>query len=169
MMENRYQLNINQIQQFLPHRAPFLLIDRVLEIHTSGDLSEPPPSAPIGTRVVAIKNVSYNEPFFQGHFPGYAILPGVLLIEIMAQAASFSVYPSMEKDLSRFAGQFQCILTGVDNARFRKPVVPGDTLRLETEVTRCRGKLWAFQCSATVDGQKVAEAELLAHLAMNGA
>jgi 3-hydroxyacyl-[acyl-carrier-protein] dehydratase len=167
-MENPFQLNVNQIQRFLPHRSPFLLVDRILEIHpvtTSGDSSQP--LAGVGTRVVGIKNVSFNEPYFQGHFPGYAILPGVLIIESMAQVASFSVYPSLVKDIDRLSRDFQCILVGVDHARFRKPVVPGDTLRIETEVVKCRGKLWAFQCTATVDGQKVAEAEILANLQAN--
>lgn len=167
MSENPYLLNINQIQRFLPHRTPFLLVDRILEIHPAGSIDEPPPSARVGTKVIAIKNVSYNEPYFQGHFPGFAILPGVLLIETMAQAASFSVYPGMVKDLDRLSKEFQCILVGVDNARFRRPVVPGDTLRIETEVVKCRGKLWAFQCTATVDGNKVAEAELMANLVAN--
>ena len=166
-MENPYHLNINQIQRFLPHRSPFLLVDRVLEIHPEGNIDSPPPSANIGTRVIALKNVSYNEPYFQGHFPGFAILPGVLIIETMAQAASFSVYPSMLRDIDRLSKDFQCILVGVDGARFRKPVIPGDTMRIETEVTRCRGKIWAFQCVVTVDGQKVAEAEILANLVSN--
>ena len=163
-MGNPYSLNIQQIQKFLPHRAPFLMLDRVLEIHPAGSLDAPPPSASVGTQVVALKNFSYNEPFFQGHFPDYPIVPGVLIVETMAQAASFSVYPSMADDLERFSKQFQCILVGVDGARFRRPVVPGDSVRIETEVIRCRGKLWAFQCSAIVDGQKVAEAEVLANL-----
>jgi 3-hydroxyacyl-[acyl-carrier-protein] dehydratase len=163
-MENSFQLNVNQIQRFLPHRAPFLLVDRILEIQTNGNLDQPPPYAPIGTRVIAIKNVSFNEPYFQGHFPGFAIVPGVLVIETMAQVASFSVYPSMSKDLDRFARQFQCILVGIDGARFRRPVIPGDSLRIETEVTKRRGKLWAFQCSVSVEGQRVAEAEILANL-----
>jgi len=165
--ENPYRLDINQIQRFLPHRFPFLLIDRVLEIHPTGPLDAPPPSAEVGTRVVAIKNVSGNEPFFQGHFPGFAIFPGVLLIEAMAQTACFSIYPNLVKDLDRLSKSFQCILVGVDQARFRKPVIPGDTVRIETEVTKCRGKLWAFQCTAIVDGQKVAEAEILANLMAN--
>lgn len=166
--ENPYLLNVNQIQKFLPHRSPFLLVDRVLEIHTVGDFAnEPPPYAPVGTKVVAIKNVSFNEPYFQGHFPGFAIVPGVLIIETMAQVASFSVYPNMIQDIDRLSRDFQCILVGVDGARFRRPVVPGDTLRIETTVTKCRGKLWAFQCSASVDGQKVAEAEILANLIAN--
>ena len=164
-MEKLFQLNINQIQKFLPHKTPFLLVDRILEIqlgpHAAGEVVSP---APVGTRVVGIKNVTFNEPHFQGHFPNFSILPGVLIIESMAQVASFSIYPHLAKDMDRLARDFQCILVGVDQARFRKPVVPGDTLRIETEVVRCRGKLWAFQCTAFVDGHKVAEAEILANL-----
>jgi 3-hydroxyacyl-[acyl-carrier-protein] dehydratase len=156
-MDNPYRLDVNQIQKFLPHRAPFLLVDRILEIHSVG-------YADIGTRVVGLKNVTFNEPHFQGHFPKFAIMPGVLLIETLAQVASFSVYPNIVHDLDRFASYFQCILVGVDRARFRKPVVPGDCLKVESEVVKCRGKIWAFQCSASVDGQKVVEAELLANL-----
>ncbi|MFZ9596184.1 MAG: 3-hydroxyacyl-ACP dehydratase FabZ [Bdellovibrionia bacterium] len=166
-MENSYSLNVNQIQRFLPHRSPFLLLDRVLEIHPVGSLDQPPPSASVGTRVVALKAVSMNEPYFQGHFPGFAIVPGVLIIETMAQAASFSLYPSMAQDLDRLAKNFQCILVGVDGARFRKPVVPGDCMRVEAEVIKNRGKIWSFACSVSVDGQKVAEAEILANIIAN--
>ncbi|MEO5971670.1 MAG: 3-hydroxyacyl-ACP dehydratase FabZ [Bdellovibrionia bacterium] len=163
-MENSYYLNVNQIQRFLPHRNPFLLVDRVLEIHAVGGSDQPPPSAQVGTRVVALKSVTINEPYFQGHFPGFAIVPGVLIIETMAQAASFSVYPSMAKDIDRLSKDFQCILVGVDGARFRRPVVPGDCMRIETEVKKSRGKIWSFACMVTVDGQKVAEAEILANI-----
>lgn len=169
--DNPYRLTIDQIQKFLPHRAPFLLIDRVLEIHPAGDLADPTPASRVGTRVVALKNVTYNEPQFQGHFPGYSIMPGVLMVEVMAQAASFSTYPYLVHgaggDIGRVARDFHCILVGVDSARFRRPVVPGDTLRVETTVTKCRGRLWAFQCSITVDGKTVAEAELMANLLSN--
>ena len=143
------------ILKLLPHRYPFLLVDRIVDM--DGDRS-----------AMGIKNVAANEPYFQGHFPGFSILPGVLIIEIMAQAASFSVYPYMAASVAlgveSMARQFQCILVGVDSARFRKPVVPGDTLRIETTVTKCRGRLWAFQCTALVDGQRVAEADLMANL-----
>lgn len=162
--ESSYKLGIDQVRRFLPHRQPFLLVDRILEIHPTGDLNDLSPNGKVGTRVVALKNVSYNEPYFQGHFPSFAIVPGVLLIETMAQAASFSMYPYMEKDIDRMARDFQCILVGVDSARFRRPVVPGDTIRIESEVTKCRGKLWAFRCTARVDEQLAAEAELLANL-----
>lgn len=171
MSENAFRLNIDQIRKFLPHRAPFLLVDRVLEIHPGGDVKDPSPAGKVGTKVVAIKNVTYNEPFFQGHFPEYAIVPGVLLLEIMAQTASFSVYPymaAMPEGVEILAKNFQCIFVGVDNARFRRPVVPGDTLRIETTVTKCRGRLWAFNCVASVDGQRVAEADIMANLLSNG-
>jgi 3-hydroxyacyl-[acyl-carrier-protein] dehydratase len=163
MTEATFQLGIDEIRRFLPHRFPFLLIDRILEIHPAGDLDDIN-SNKAGTRVVALKNVTYNEPCFQGHFPSYAILPGVNVIESMAQASSFATYPSFAHNRDRLPSQYQCILVGVDSARFRRPVVPGDALRIEVLVTKSRGKLWMFQCTASVDGQKAAEAELLANL-----
>jgi len=162
---NRYFLNIEQVKRYLPHRQPFLLVDRVLEVHPTGDVKKTNfDQTQVGTRVVAIKNISYNEPCFQGHFPSFSIFPGVLVIEAMAQTASFSLYPYMESDIDRISRDFQCILVGVDGARFRRPIVPGDTLRIESVVKKCRGKLWAFQVTATVDGQRVAEAEIMANL-----
>lgn len=160
----RYTLNVDQIQKFLPHRAPFLMVDRILDIRPKGSLTDLSPANMTGTQVTGLKNLSFNEPYFRGHFPGFAIFPGVLMIEAMAQTASFSVYPYVEKDLEKFTRDFQCILVGVDGVRFRKPSVPGDSVKIETTVTKCRGKLWAFTCEATVDGQKVAEAELLANM-----
>jgi 3-hydroxyacyl-[acyl-carrier-protein] dehydratase len=169
-VENRFQMNIDQIRKFLPHRAPFLLVDRILEIHPSGEIGNTSwDSSKVGTRVVALKNVTYNEPVFQGHFPDYSIFPGVLILEIMAQASSFSVYPYMIHQMDRIVrGDFQCILVGVDHARFRRPVIPGDSLKVETIVTKCRGRLWAFRCDVTADGQRVAEAEIMANLLMTG-
>lgn len=166
MMENPYSLNINQIQHFLPHRSPFLLIDRILEIHPAlgPDSSETIPFSGIGTKVVALKNVTFNEPYFLGHFPGFSIVPGVLLIETMAQTASFSIYPSWVKNREKLGKDFQCILVGVDKARFRKPVTPGDTMKITSEVIKNRGMLWGFRCSITVEEQRVAEAEILANL-----
>ena len=173
-MENQFFLNIQEVRQFLPHRTPFLLVDRILEIHPvfgSAESSESRdgniPSAGVGTRVVGLKNVTFNEPYFQGHFPEYPILPGVLMLETMAQVASFSIYPILKRSGVDFSRGFQCILAGIDSARFRKPVGPGDTLRIETQVTKSRGgKLYAFECVALVDGQKVSEAEILAHLSL---
>lgn len=165
--ESKYRLDIERIRRFLPHRAPFLLVDRVLDIAPKGahaSIRDVTPENVVGTRVTAIKNFTYNEPFVPGHFPNYSIVPGVILIETMAQAASFSIYPFLESDLENATKNFQCILIGVDNVRFRKPVIPGDTFKIEIEVTRCRGLLWGFKATGIVDGKTVAEAELLANL-----
>lgn len=163
-MNSDFRLGIDQIRKFLPHRAPFLLVDRILEIQPVGDQRTIGGPDKVGTKVVGVKCVSFNEPQFQGHFPNYSILPGVYILECMAQVSSFSVYPALADDLERMTKQFQCILVGVDGARFRRPVVPGDVMRVETVVTKCRSSLWVFDCSAMVDGQKVAEAQLIANL-----
>jgi len=162
----RYRIDIDQIRNYLPHRAPFLLVDRVLEIYPHGDLADLSPANMVGIRVVALKNITYNEPFFQGHFPTFSIFPGVLMIEAMAQSASFALYPYIEKelDLKTRPADLECILLGVDSVRFRKPVIPGDSLVIESTVTKCRGSIWAFHCVATVDGQKVAEADIMANM-----
>ena len=167
MSETNYRLGIDEIRRFLPHRAPFLLVDRILEIHPVGDLMDLSSEGKVGVKVVGLKNITYNEPQFQGHFPQFSIMPGVLLIEAMAQVASFSLYPYMLHDLERISRDFQCILVAVDSARFRKPVIPGDSVRMESVVVKTRGRLWAFQVTATVDGQKVAEVELMANLIAN--
>ena len=167
MTENPYRLNIDQIRRFLPHRSPFLLVDRILEIHHMGSLKDLSPANMTGIKVVGTKAVSYNEPYFTGHFPSFSIVPGVLIIESMAQVSSFSLYPYLCHDIDRLARDFKCIFVGVDSARFRKPVLPGDVMKIETVVTKCRGKLWAFDAHVTVDGQRVAEAGLLANLIAN--
>ncbi|HVZ82008.1 MAG TPA: UDP-3-O-acyl-N-acetylglucosamine deacetylase [bacterium] len=133
--------DIQAIQKILPHRYPFLLVDRILELE-------------LNKRVVAIKNVTANEPFFQGHFPGHPIMPGVLVIEAMAQAGGvcFLIDPSN-------AGKI-LYLAGVDNARFRKPVLPGDQVRFEIEVLSLRSKVGKIHGKALVDGKVAVEAEL---------
>lgn len=162
---NRYRLDIEQIRRFLPHRAPFLLVDRILDIQPAGDISDPAPGPQkVGTKVVGVKNISYGEVCFQGHFPSFSIFPGVWIIESMAQVASFSLYPFLESRIDEIARDFQCILVGVDGVRFRRPVVPGDVLKTESVVTKCRGKIWAFHTHCTVDGERVAEADLMANL-----
>ena len=140
-------LTITEIMQLLPHRYPMLLVDRVLEID------------PDGTRIVGLKNVSANEQFFQGHFPGNPVMPGVLIVEAMAQCAAIlglRDMPDREKKLFLFGG--------VDKARFRRPVLPGDQLRLECVVLHRRSISVKIHGKATVDGQLVAEAELFSVL-----
>jgi beta-hydroxyacyl-ACP dehydratase FabZ len=136
-------LGSKEIEGILPHRYPFLLVDRVLELE-------------LGKRVVGIKNVTINEPFFVGHFPGHPIMPGVLIIEAMAQTGGVLLMQTLgtqgQKKLMYF--------TGIDGARFRKPVVPGDQLRLEVSVLQSKRQVFRMQGRATVEGALVAEAEL---------
>ncbi len=140
-------LDINQIMKILPHRYPFLMVDRIPEIE-------------IGKRIVGLKNVSVNEPFFQGHFPGHPVMPGVLIIEAMAQVAGILAYQSDESLRDKVT-----YFVGIDNARFRKPVVPGDQLRFEIEATGCKRGIWVFTAKAFVEGKLVTEAELKATFA----
>jgi 3-hydroxyacyl-[acyl-carrier-protein] dehydratase len=136
-------MDIQKIQSLLPHRYPFLMIDRVLE-------------AEAGTRLVAIKNVTINEPFFQGHFPGKPVMPGVLLIEAMAQATGLLAMESA--DVPKEAIYY---LVGVDKARFKRPVVPGDQLVFEVEVLKRKREIWVFAAEVKVDGAMVASAEIM--------
>lgn len=140
-------LNINEIMKILPHRYPFLLVDKILEME-------------VGKSIVAIKNVTINEPFFQGHFPGHPVMPGVLIIEAMAQVAGILAYSSDEKVRSKIT-----YFVGIDNARFRKPVLPGDQLRFEVEAIGCKRGIWMFNAKAFVEGKLVTEAELKATFA----
>jgi 3-hydroxyacyl-[acyl-carrier-protein] dehydratase len=139
-MSNDCVLDIQQIMSMLPHRYPFLLVDRVLEL-------EP------GVRVKAYKNVTVNENFFQGHFPGQPIMPGVLIMEALAQAGGLFVV----KTLGIAAENKLFLFTGIESAKFRRPVVPGDQLMLEAEVLRHKMNIWKMQGRATVNGELVAE------------
>ena len=141
-------LDIRGILEHLPHRYPFLLVDRALEV-------EP------GKRIVALKNVTINEPFFTGHFPHLPVMPGVLQIEAMAQAAgilSFQTMGRVSDDQSVY------YFVGIDNARFKRPVVPGDQLRIEVEIVRVSRSIWKYSGRTTVDGQVAAEADLMCTL-----
>jgi 3-hydroxyacyl-[acyl-carrier-protein] dehydratase len=140
-------IDIRGIMSLLPHRYPFLLVDRILEIKP-------------GKRIVGIKNVTYNEPFFPGHFPGRPIMPGVLIVEAMAQTAGVLAFKSIPEEEQ---GK-PVLFLGLDNVRFRKPVVPGDQLRMELEITRHRQSIWGFKGKAFVEDKLVAEADLLAML-----
>ncbi len=137
--------DINSIMQCLPHRYPFLLIDRILEIVP-------------GKTLVALKNVTINEPFFQGHFPGLPIMPGVLLLEAMGQAGGVLVYHSLPAKDDGYLFFF----TGMDKVRFRKPVVPGDQLTTKVRILKQRTKVVKMSAVALVDDQRVAEAEMMA-------
>jgi 3-hydroxyacyl-[acyl-carrier-protein] dehydratase len=139
-------LDIDAIREILPHRYPFLLVDRIEELETE--------------RVVGIKNVTVNEPFFAGHFPDYPVMPGVLIIEAMAQVAGVLVLSGIPDRKNKLV-----LLAGVDGAKFRKPVRPGDQLRMEMKVLRSRATMAKVSGIATVDGAVVAEAEILCVLA----
>lgn len=138
-------LSIDRIRKMIPHRYPFLLIDRVVDI-------VPDVSA------VAIKNVTVNESFFEGHFPRQPIMPGVLIIESMAQTSAVLVVHTLGAEAEGKLVYFM----SVDGARFRKPVVPGDQVFIHVTKLKCRGNVWKFACEARVDGAKVAEAEIAA-------
>jgi 3-hydroxyacyl-[acyl-carrier-protein] dehydratase len=141
-------VDIDEIRRLLPHRYPFLLVDRIVELELS-------------KRIVGIKNVTFNEPFFTGHFPEKPIMPGVLILEAMAQTGgvlAFKSFPNMEGSV---------FFTGIDNARFRKPVIPGDQLKLVVEVVRHRREIWVFDAKAFVDDDIVAEARIMAMLKMS--
>ncbi|MCM3271445.1 3-hydroxyacyl-ACP dehydratase FabZ [Paenibacillus elgii] len=135
-------LDAAQIQKIIPHRYPFLLVDRILETE-------------VGVRAVGIKNVTINEPFFQGHFPEYPVMPGVLIIEALAQVGGVALL-QMEGNQGKIG-----MLTGVDNFRFRGQVKPGDTLTLEVVVTRMKGIIGKGQATAKVEGKVVAEGEIM--------
>ena len=140
-------MDIKEIQRILPHRYPFLLVDRIIEID-------------LGKRIVGIKNVSVNEPFFQGHFPGYPVMPGVLIIEAMAQVGGVLAFKSVEEKMD-ISGKL-VYFAGIDKAKFRKPVLPGDQIRFELEVIHVKEPYWKLKGVALVDGKKVCEAELMA-------
>lgn len=134
-------LDLAEIKEMIPHRYPFLLVDKVIEVEA-------------GKRCIGIKNVTCNEPYFEGHFPGHPVMPGVLIIESMAQTAGCLVVHTLGPDAR---GKIVYFMT-IDNARFRKPVVPGDVLRVHCEIKQSRGNVWKFEGVAEVDGKKVAEA-----------
>jgi 3-hydroxyacyl-[acyl-carrier-protein] dehydratase len=134
--------DIQEILEFLPHRYPFLLIDRIVEFEPT-------------KRLVAIKNVTINEPFFLGHFPGYPIMPGVLVIEAMAQAGGIIMMHELPDRQSKLV-----VFTGIERAKFRRPVTPGDQLRIEVDVLSFRTRAGKIQGRATVDGKLACEATM---------
>ena len=145
-------LDIHGILQYLPHRFPMLLIDRVLEC-------EP------GKQIRAVKNVSINEPFFPGHYPHSPVMPGVLVIEAMAQAAAILSFQTMQQKPNDKSMYY---FVGIDGARFKRPVLPGDQLVLEVSISRTARQLWKYSGRALVDGQLAAQAELMCTYKMIG-
>ena len=136
-------LGPKEIEEILPHRYPFLLVDRILELE-------------LGKRVVGIKNVTNNEPFFPGHFPGHPIMPGVLILEAMAQVGCVLLMRSLDARAEKKVMYF----TGIDHARFRHPVVPGDQIRFEVEILQLRRQVCRMKGGAYVEGKLVADAEM---------
>jgi UDP-3-O-[3-hydroxymyristoyl] N-acetylglucosamine deacetylase/3-hydroxyacyl-[acyl-carrier-protein] dehydratase len=139
-------LDIDAIQRMIPHRYPFLMIDRVVEVTAE-------------TSAVGIKNVTVNEPFFQGHFPGHPIMPGVLIVEAMAQVGGMLLLGAVEDPQSKVV-----YFMSIDGVKFRRPVVPGDQLRFELEMIQFRGKTCRMRGVGYVDGRPVAEAEMMARI-----
>src|SRR5690625_4775337 len=135
-------LDVDKIKEIIPHRYPFLLVDKVTEIEE-------------GKRVVGLKNVTVNEPFFQGHFPEYPVMPGVLILEALAQVGAISVL-DMEENKGKIG-----FLAGIDKCRFKRQVKPGDQLRLEVEILRMKGPIGKGKGVATVDGEVACEAEIM--------
>ncbi len=138
-------MNVNQIKNYLPHRYPFLLVDRVVEFET-------------GKYLKAIKNVTVNEPFFNGHFPNQPIMPGVLIIEALAQATGLLGFRTMGEEPQT---DTLYMLVAVDKARFKQPVVPGDQLEMHVELVKRKGIMWVFNAEAKVDGKLAVSAELM--------
>lgn len=137
---------VEEILKFLPHRFPFLLVDRVLEIEK-------------GKSIIALKNVTYNESFFQGHFPARKIMPGVLVVEALAQAGGILLFHSVPEPETKFV-----LLSKIDKTKFRKPVVPGDQLRLNVEIIKLKNKFCHIRGMASVDNEVVVEGEIMASL-----
>ncbi|MFC0525268.1 3-hydroxyacyl-ACP dehydratase FabZ [Pontibacillus salicampi] len=135
-------LDIEQIKEIIPHRYPFLLVDQITELEE-------------GQRAVGKKNVTINEPFFQGHFPSYAVMPGVLIVEALAQVGAVAMLKK-EENQGRLA-----FFTGIDKCRFKRQVTPGDTLHLEVEIIRAKGSIGKGKATAKVDDQIVCEAEIM--------
>ncbi len=141
-------MDITEIMKYLPHRYPFLLVDRVIELVPN-------------ERIVALKNISMNEPQFPGHFPNHPVMPGVLMIEALAQAAGLLAFKSGGDQVNPNRVVY---FVGIDGARFKRPVVPGDQLRMEAQVLRVTRGIWKFAVKGTVEGQTACEAELMCTL-----
>lgn len=151
-----------KVMNFLPHRYPFAFVDKIKEVRVpmvDGTLQA------VGTRVIGQKNATINENYFTGHFPTVPITPGVIILETMAQVASFCLVPWVKVDEQlHVEGKFEIRLAGIDNARFRRPFIPGDCMMITCDLVKQRKSLWGFHCKAEVDGAAVAECDILASL-----
>ncbi len=155
-MASKTVYEISDILRILPHRFPFLLVDRVLTLDR--DLKS---KSRVGWKIRAVKNVTFNEPFFTGHFPHRPVMPGVLQIEAMAQAGCLAVVDPEGPEMD-------VAIAGINNARFRRPVVPGDQLILTAEITKDRGQIMVLRCELHVDGELASEAEMIAKVFPKG-
>jgi 3-hydroxyacyl-[acyl-carrier-protein] dehydratase len=144
-------LNINQIKEYLPHRYPLLLVDRVVDYE-------------LGKTITAIKNVTVNEEFFNGHFPHKPVMPGVLMVEAMAQTAAILSFMTMGVKPDENSVVY---FVGIDNVRFKRPVEPGDQLRMDVEILRTSRGIWKYKATASVDGKTAVEAELMCTIRAN--
>ena len=138
-------MNVNEIKKYLAHRYPFLLVDKVVDYE-------------VGEWLTAVKNVTINEPFFQGHFPDFPVMPGVLIIEAMAQATGLLGFRTMDEQPSE---DVLYLFVGADKARFKRQVVPGDVLTMHVKLIKRKRDIWKFDCEAKVDGELVAKAEIM--------
>jgi len=138
-------MNIGEIKKLLAHRYPFLLVDKVLDYE-------------VGKKLTAVKNVTVNEPFFQGHFPSYPVMPGVLIMEALAQATGLLGFKTMDQSPEE---DVLYLFVGIDDARFKRQVVPGDVLTLDVELVKRKRTIWKFDCKASVDGQLAASATIM--------
>jgi 3-hydroxyacyl-[acyl-carrier-protein] dehydratase len=148
-MNNNFIVNIEEILNILPHRYPFMLVDKIIKLE-------------LNHSIVGIKNVTFNEPHFMGHFPDNPVMPGVLIIEALAQVAAILIAKSMQK-----SSNMTPFLVGIDNARFRKPVTPGDVLELHANIAQIKSSIWIMDCFAVVAGVKVSEAKIMATFKSN--
>lgn len=155
-MESKAVYEIADILRILPHRFPFLLVDRVLTLDR--DLTS---KTRVGWKIKAVKNVTFNEPYFSGHFPHRPVMPGVLQIEAMAQAGCLAVVDPKGPEMD-------VAIAGINNARFRRPVVPGDQLILHAEITKDRGQIMMLRCELHIDGEVASEAEMIAKVFPKG-
>jgi len=146
-------MNIGEIKQLLAHRYPFLLVDKVLDYEA-------------GKQLTAVKNVTINEPFFQGHFPHYPVMPGVLIMEALAQATGLLGFKTMDEDPTE---DMLYLFVGIDGARFKRQVVPGDVLTLQVELVKRARAIWKFDCKALVDGELAASATIMCAATKNPA